>query len=150
MNPLRANFTELYERHLCRHSQFGINVIHLISLVGTYWALYSFAYGLFESVWLPTGLAASYLAVLACNLPIRVFLVTVAFLGIFFALLSSLPLLPVWVYPLTLYPFYKIQAWSHWICDRAFDMTEFDKKYPKGFARFCAFWRSCLPPSGWS
>jgi hypothetical protein len=136
MNPLRANFAELYERHLCRHSQFGINVIHLISLVGTYWALYGLALALFGSVWLLVGLASLYLGVLAFNVPGRVFLLCLAFLGLFLALLLALPLFPFWVYPLTLYPFYKIQAWSHRIYDRAFDMTEFNKKYSKGIALF--------------
>src|SRR5262245_25725630 len=134
MNPLRANFAELYQRHLCRHSQFGINVIHLLSLIGTYWALYGFALAVLGSVWPLVGLAGLYLCVLAFNVPGRVFLVSVVFMACFFALLLALPTLPFWVYPLTLYPFYKIQAWSHLIYDRAFDMTEFDKKYPKGLA----------------
>ena len=42
MNVLSADFQELYERHLCRHSQFGINVAHLACVVGTYLAYFVF------------------------------------------------------------------------------------------------------------
>src|SRR5262245_19672714 len=100
MNPLRANIAELYERQLCRHSQFGINVIHLISLVGTYGALNGFALAVFGSVWLLVGLASLYLGVLAFNVPGRVFLLTAAFLALFLGAVCALPLLPFWVYPL--------------------------------------------------
>lgn len=136
MNPLRANFAELYQRHLCRHSQFGINVIHLVSVIGTYWALYGCALVLLGSIWLLLGLSAAYLVILAFNMPARLFLLTLVCVGLFFVMLFMLPPLPFWVYPLTIYPFYKLQAWSHRIYDRAYDMTEFNKKYPKGFALF--------------
>ena len=39
MNPFRVNFQELYARHLCRHSQYGINVIHVAAVFGIYLAL---------------------------------------------------------------------------------------------------------------
>jgi hypothetical protein len=136
MNPLRADFAELYQRHLCRHSQYGNNVIHFICVIGTYWALYGCALSLGVPIGVLLGVATVYAAILAFNLPLRVFLVTLVFLGLFFAALVYLPVLPFWVYLLTIYPFYKVQSWSHRIYDRAFDMTEFDKKYPKGFALF--------------
>jgi hypothetical protein len=136
MNPLHANFSELFERHLCRHSQFGINVIHLASVLGTYWALYSCAFVLLGTIAPLVALAAIYLGVLALNAPVRVFLVTLTFVGLFFGFVLYLPPLPFWVYPLTLYPFYKVQAWSHLLYSRATDMTAFNKKYPKGFALF--------------
>jgi hypothetical protein len=136
MNPLHANFAELYQRHMCRHSQFGINVLHLISLIGTYWALYGFIYSLFPSVWLLAGLATIYMGVLAFNLPIRVFLVTLAFIGLFLVGFFALPVLPFWVYPIALLPFYELQQVSHRFYDKAFDMTEFNQKYPKGRALF--------------
>jgi hypothetical protein len=134
MNPLRANFAELYQRHLCRHSQFGINVIHLLSLVGIYWCLYSLVYSLLETVWPLVGLAALYLVIVACNVPFRVFGLTGVFAALLIGLVLAVPPLPFWVYLLPLYPLYKIQIWSHRLYDRAYDMTEFNKKYPKGFA----------------
>jgi hypothetical protein len=136
MNPLRANFAELYERHLCRHSQFGINVNHFISLVGTYWALYGCAFALLGSIWPLVPPAAFYLGILAFNVPWRVFFVCVLFMAFFFAMLLTLPVLPFWVYLLTLYPFYLLQQWGHRIWDRAHDMTEFNRKYAKGKALF--------------
>ena len=102
MNLLRVNFQELYERHLCRHSQYGINVIHLATVIGTYLALFGIAAWLFESWWVVPAIALPYLAVLAFNIPFRVLAVTLVFLGLFFALffmlffpLPSSPLLPV-------------------------------------------------------
>src|SRR5262245_42825795 len=136
MNPLRANFAELYQRHLCRHSQFGINVIHLLSLVGIYWCLYSLAYSLLETVWPLVALVVLYLGVVAFNVPFRVFVLTAVFASLLLGLVVAVPLLPFWVYLLPLYPLYKIQIWSHRLYDRALDMTEINKKYPKGFALF--------------
>ena len=136
MNPLHANFAELYQRHLCRHSQFGINVIHLISLLATYWALYSCAFSLLGTIWPLLAVAALYMGILAVNVPIRVFILTLLFVALFFAVLFALPTLPFYVYLLTLYPFYKLQAVSHRFYDKAYDMTEFNQKYPKGVALF--------------
>jgi hypothetical protein len=136
MNPLRANFAELYQRHLCRHSQFGINVIHLLSLVGIYWCLYSIAYSLLETVWPLAAVAAVYLGVVACNVPFRVFALTTVFAALLIGLVVAVPSLPFWVYLLPFYPLYKIQIWSHRLYDRALDMTKFNKKYAKGFALF--------------
>lgn len=156
MNILSVNFQELYERHLCRHSQFGINVIHLAALVGTYLSLYGIAYGLLqllgyvlagggipydpvESKGVLVAIAIPYLMVLAPNIPGRVFLVTVVFLGLFFGAFFALPQLPtwaIWVYPVGIIIFYKIQAWSHKIYNKETDMTGFDKKYHKGFNLF--------------
>jgi hypothetical protein len=136
MNPLRANFSELYERHLCRHSQYGINVIHFISLLGTYWALYGFALSLIGSIWPLLGLGALYAAILAFNVPVRVLLLSVLCLTLFFVALAALPVLPFYIYPLTIYPFYKLQAVSHRFYAKAYDMTYFNQKYPKSFSLF--------------
>ena len=40
MRLLLVEFNELFERHLCRHSQFGINVLHLIALFAIWYAVY--------------------------------------------------------------------------------------------------------------
>jgi hypothetical protein len=134
-----ANFQELYERHLCRHSQFGINVGHLAGVVGTYLALYAMLYLVTGSAWVVLAVAGTYLAVLAFNLPLRVFLVTAVFLTLFFAGFFQLPLLGwawAWVYPAAVLVLYQIQVVSHRIFTKERDMTDFNKKYPKGFALF--------------
>jgi hypothetical protein len=46
MSLLRVEFNELYARHLCRHSQLGINVIHLIALFAIWYAVYGLLYWL--------------------------------------------------------------------------------------------------------
>jgi hypothetical protein len=156
MNVWSVNFRELYERHLCRHSQFGINVIHLAAVVGTYLALYGIlfglvqglghvlasaglAYGLLESKWVLVPITVPYLVILAVNIPVRLFLATVMFLGLFFVAFVALPQLPIWAiwaYLVGIVVFYKIQAWSHQIYNKEKDMTEFNKKYEKGFHLF--------------
>src|SRR5262249_2194887 len=97
MNPLSANFQELYQRHLCRHSQYGINVIHLATVLGTYLALFAIVHQLSGSWWLLLAIPVPYLAVVMPNLPLRVSVVVIAFLGLFFALYFAVPELPIWL-----------------------------------------------------
>jgi len=136
MNPLKVNFPELYDRHLCRHSQFGINVIHILAVLGIYFCLYAIVYRLTGLTWPLLAAAGVHLAILALNLPLRVLGGTLAFLAVVVALVIALPTLPAWAYALAIYPFYKIQAWSHKVYNVERDMTEFNKKYQKGFALF--------------
>jgi hypothetical protein len=136
MNVLSVDFRELYQRHLCRHSQFGINVVHLLSLVGTYLALCGIVYALVNSKWVLLGIAVPYLAVLAFNLPVRVLVANVAFLALFFATFFALPGLSVWVYLPAIVVFYLVQLYSHKVFTRETDMTEFNQKYKKGLALF--------------
>lgn len=136
MNLFKVNFSELYDRHLCRHSQFGINVIHILAVLGIYLCLYGIVYRLVGSEWPLLGAAGIHLAVLAFNVPLRVLGFTAAFLAVVLALVLSLPPLPSWSYALAIYPFYKIQAWSHKVYNAARDMTEFNEKYRKGFVLF--------------
>ncbi len=148
MNPLSADFKELYQRHLCRHSQFGINVEHLFCVIGTYLALYGLlcwaAFALLPAeyaLWAPAAFALPYLGVLAPNLPRRVFVVALVFMALFFAVFfalvwAGLPTWPVWIYPLAVLVFYKLQAWSHKVYSKESDMTYFNKKYPRGAALF--------------
>ena len=134
-----VDFQELYERHLCRHSQFGNNVVHLACLVGMYFALYGIVYALVPApwgTWIIIGIAISYLVQLAANVPVRVFLVITAFLALFFAALFAMPKLDWWWYAVAVVVFYKLQSWSHWVFTKEKDMTEFDKKYQKGPALF--------------
>jgi hypothetical protein len=136
MNVLSANFRELYERHLCRHSQFGINVIHLACVIGTYLSLYGLLRCLVPSEWAVLAVALPYLSVLAFNVPFRVLVANVLFLAAFFAALFALPVLDWWWYVLAIVVLYKVQNWSHKLYPKERDMTEFNKKYPKGFALF--------------
>ena len=129
---INVEFPELYARHLCRHSQFGINVAHLAALWGTWYAVYALLQGLFHVEWLPIALAAAYLAVVALNAPLRVCIATALFLAVFVATVLWLPELPFWVYLLMIPLFYELQSWSHKVFTVETDMTEFNARYPKG------------------
>jgi hypothetical protein len=129
---LRVDFRDLYERHLCRHSQFGINAAHLAALFGVWYGVYAFLYWLTRAEWLPVALAAAYLALVALNAPLRVIVATALFLALLVAAVLRLPALPWWADLLMVPVFYKLQAWSHKLFTAERDMTEFNKRYPKG------------------
>jgi hypothetical protein len=135
MNPLRANFRELYQRHLCRHSQYGLNVNHLIAVAGTYLALVGLIHWL-GGWWALAAVTVPYLAVLAANVPPRVFAVLLAFLAALFGLFAALPDVPVWIYPIVIVVCYKAQQWGHKVYTVEWDMTAFNQKYKKGLALF--------------
>jgi len=132
LSPARVDFADLYARHLCRHSQFGLNVTHLAALFGVWFGAYGFIHSLVRVDWLPVVLAAAYLALVAVHAPLRVTLATAAFLALFVAAVLGLPELPLWAYALMVPVCYKLQSWSHKLFTAATDMTEFDKRYPKG------------------
>jgi hypothetical protein len=136
MNMLHVNFQELYERHLCRHSQWGLNVQHLVSVAGIYLSLLGIIYSLLPWEWLLVGLALPYLAILVLNVPARVFAVTVVVVALLYAALFSMPELPWWIFAIAIVVFHRLQVWSHRIFSAEKDMTEFDQKYKKGFALF--------------
>jgi hypothetical protein len=136
MNVLRIDFQELYRRHLCRHSQFGINVVHVVSVLGTYVALYGLVSALAASEWMLLAIIVPYLTILAFNIPLRVFLLNALFVGLLLLACLRMPPLPFWCYLLLIILFYKLQAWSHKIYTRETDMTEFDEKYRKGARLF--------------
>jgi hypothetical protein len=136
MSLLHVDFAELYARHLCRHSQFGINVVHLASLFGTWFGVYGIVYALARVEWLPVALAAAYGALVALNAPPRACVATAVFLAIFLTALLWLPELPIWAYVVMIPLFYKVQSWSHKVWTVETDMTEFNKKYHKGIVLF--------------
>jgi hypothetical protein len=139
MSLVWIEFDELFARHLCRHSQFGINVAHLAALFGVWYAVYAAAYALTGTPWVPAALAVSYFAVLAPFTPVRVLAVLALFLGMLVASVVFVPALPAWAFWVYLLPiplFYKLQAWSHKVWNVERDMTEFDKKYTKGSVLF--------------
>jgi hypothetical protein len=135
MNPFNVNFSELYQRHLCRHSQYGNNVVHLATEIGTYAGVFSLARKMVEPPWLFL-VPVPYFLVLAFQVPMRVLLVCIAFVALFLAVLLSLPELPIWLSLGLIVICYFVQNWSHKLYDKAADMTEFHKKYPKGPALF--------------
>jgi hypothetical protein len=136
MSLWRVDFPDLYARHLCRHSQFGINVVHLISLFGLWFGVYATAYRLVGESWLPVVLALAYLGLVAVNAPVRVCVATAVFLVVFVSAILWLPELPIWVYLLMIPVFYKVQSWSHKVWTISNDMTEFNQRFPKGFVLF--------------
>jgi hypothetical protein len=144
MNLFKVNFQELYERHLCRHSQYGINVIHIAAVLGIYLALAGIIRCLGGPGWLLLGIILAHLAIVASNVPVRVLLGNALFMTLFFGVVLLLPKPGTWllsllwfaVYIVAIPLFYRIQAWSHKIYNVERDMTEFNKKYRKGFVLF--------------
>ena len=142
MNILRVSFRELYERHSCRHSQYGINVIHIAAVFGIYLALAGIVAGIVHffggSSWLLLSIILLHLAIVALNVPVRVLAGCLLFMALFFTGVLYLPTKWEWmcVYVLAIPLLYKIQAWSHKVYNIARDMTEFNKKYKKGFLLF--------------
>jgi hypothetical protein len=132
----RVDFPDLYARHLCRHSQFGINVAHLAALFGIWYAVYGVVYWLVRTEWVLVALAAIYLAALVPNVPARVLAATGLFTALLLAAVLGLPQPPVWVYLVLIPVCYKLQAWSHKLFNVERDMTEFNRKYPKGLVLF--------------
>jgi hypothetical protein len=136
-----VDFDELYARHLGRHSQFGINVAHVLALYGLWYGVYAAVDQAARHLGVPTTLpilalmAAVYLAVVSLNAPLRVLLATGVFLAVFVASVWALPTLPAWSIALLLLmvpAFYKFQSTNHKIWTAAADMTEFNMRFPPG------------------
>jgi hypothetical protein len=136
MNLFVVEFNELYARHLCRHSQLGINVVHLLALLGIWYAIYGLLYWLVGVEWVLAIPALAYLGALAVNVPVRVLAASVFFLATIVAVVIWLPQPPFWVYLIVIPVLYKVQSWSHRFYTIETDMTEFNKKYSKGFVLF--------------
>jgi len=135
MNVFRVDFDELYRRHLRRHSQFGLNVLHFIAVLGVYFALYGIAFALPGANWIVGGLLGAYCLVLAANVPIRVFLVNSAVVGGLlagFLQVRELWTIPVWAFVVIMLASHRFQLFQHKVYNRELDMTEFNSKYRKG------------------
>ena len=130
MSLLDVEFEELYQRHLCRHSQFGINVIHLIALFGTWYSVYGIIYWLIPSPWTMVVLGVSFLVMVVSNLPILVFVTTIIFVTGVCTLVYYASLPWYWSYLVIFLLSYKIPQWSHKIYQIENDMTKFNQKYP--------------------
>jgi len=134
MNMLRVNFQELYERHLRRHSQYGINVVHLATVIGSYYALFSLAAWLVDAPWVLLAIPVPYFVMLALIVPVRVLAACAVFVAVFFALFFAVPPLLFWLCPVLLVVCHLVQNWSHKVWDLERDMSEFQTKYQKGWA----------------
>jgi len=131
----RIDFDEMYDRHLCRHGQFGINVLHLLSVVITYVAVIKLISQIPRAEWILGTAWISYNLLLAVNLRAGMLLLAnlglAALVGISL-LIPPLPLWLVWVYPLAILASHRFQLWSHKVYTDHKDMSRFQKKYPKG------------------
>lgn len=132
MSFVRVDFQELYHRHLCRHSQFGINVLHLVAVVGIYLALYGIVFSAPGATWIVAVGLVSYTLLLMPNLPFRLWLVNVLGVLLLLAMFLLLPKFPWWVYVLLIVAWHRFQIWNHRIYDKQHDMSEFADKYKKG------------------
>ncbi len=136
-----VDFDELYARHLGRHSQFGINVAHVLALYGLWFGVYAALdqaarqLGALTTLPILAAMAAAYLAVVGLNAPLRVIAATAAVLAVFVASVLAVPTLPAWsiVGFIAMVPaFYKFQSWNHKIWTSAADMSEFNRRFPPG------------------
>jgi hypothetical protein len=136
LNLFKVQFQELYDRHLCRHSQFGINVNHLVSVVGSYLGVFGVLAWVAGSPWPLLPIPVAFLVLLAFNVPLRVFVASTLFVALFFTLFLWLPPMPIWLSLALIVLCHYLQNWGHRIWKRELDMTTFNKKYKKGLALF--------------
>ncbi|MBS0265955.1 MAG: hypothetical protein JSS02_28750 [Planctomycetes bacterium] len=146
MNMWQVDFHELYRRHLCRHSAWGLNFYHFVAVLGVYTSLFGLA---LQSAFQPIGqgfvaaVLAAYFMTLACNVPAKVFMVT---LLVVFAVLAAVlfvpgflgrrDILPAWGHLLLLVTWHRCQVFQHRFYPDTADMSAFEARYKKGFALF--------------
>jgi hypothetical protein len=142
MNILRIEFHELYQRHLCRHGQLGVNLWHVIAVCGIYFSIYSLAVILIRAL-LPDStqiertlllvlLSLPWLVILARNIPAAVMVLTLACTGLLIAAAVLTPSAPVWLHLLLIPAWHRVQLMSHKPSAPHRDMSAFDEKYIKG------------------
>jgi hypothetical protein len=136
MRALFVEFDELYARHLCRHSQFGINVAHIVALFVIWYAIYGLLYWMTGIEWTLAIPVVIYVAALAANVPFRILAATALFVALIIATVLLLPQPPFWVFLVMIPLAYKLQAWSHRFHTMEMDMTDFNRKYRKGRVLF--------------
>src|SRR5262249_27417681 len=91
MKMVRINFPDLYQRPVCRHSQYGINVIHLATVIGSYLALFWIAdwsiawcpVSETDRRWLLLAIPVPYFVVLAINVSARLLTACLLFVAAF-------------------------------------------------------------------
>ncbi|HWB07633.1 MAG TPA: hypothetical protein VG826_00210 [Pirellulales bacterium] len=136
MNLLKVDFDELYRRHLCRHSQFGINVLHLTAVIGIYFSLFGIGFALPAAEWVVGGVLTVYFLLLVANIPFRVWIATVLTIGLVLGAFLAIPRISVWIYVVMIVAWHRFQVWNHRVYDRSHPMDAFTEKYRKGFLLF--------------
>jgi len=142
MNIFRINFDDLYRRHLCRHGHFGINVLHLVAVVGTYVAVFGIVHGVLAATSQPTpmpilvALTLPWYVTVISNVPLRVSAATGLFVAALLAVFNYLPEIPVWIWVVLIFAMHQFQQYSHRLYHMHKDMSEFEGRYPKGRKRF--------------
>lgn len=146
LSILKIDFDELYRRHLCRHGQFGLNVLHLISVYGVYFSVFALVVALIQLAFPGLSSAASavailalsgpYLCLLLLNIPVPVLLLTL--LSVIVLTVSALAVIsiPIWAHLLLIVFWHRFQIWSHRYYTEHRDMSEFETKYRKGIRLF--------------
>ncbi len=142
LSILRVNFDELFRRHLCRHSEFGINVLHILSVWGVYFSLLVIEFRLLQWL-LPTAPTSQlvlvmllslvpWLTVVAVNVPVTVLLVTASMVFVL-CLPAAWQPIPAWVHVILLPLWHQLQLVSHRFYTVHRDMSEFASRYRKGW-----------------
>lgn len=146
MNILRINFDELYQRHLCRHSQFGINLWHVLSVYGVYFSFYSLVAFVIrallpnctptESGLLLLLLSLPYLVILVRNTPASVMLLTLVSTALLIMCAVLTPGIPFWLHLILIPAWHRVQLISHKHYTLHRDISAFEDKYRKGKTLF--------------
>lgn len=142
----KASFSELYSRHLCRHGEFGINVLHLIAVYGIYLSIYSLV-GRVVMILLPdsdlltqsialTVASLPYVILMLKNLPWYVLLIVLLSVASLIPAGAALSSVPWWLHLILIPAWHRLQLWSHKVYRREEDMFQFAQKYPKGATLF--------------
>lgn len=142
MSILKINFEDLFQRHLCRHSEFGINILHLISVYGVYFsllALVSTAMRMIipnSSVLMQASMTLAttipYLIVLAMNVPVFILMATIVSLFLLAIPAAFASFIPWPIHLILIVAWHRVQLVSHKRYTVAKDMTEFNQRYRKG------------------
>ena len=142
MNLFRINFDEIYRRHLCRHGHFGINILHLLAVVGIYISIFGLVGAVIQRIdaaherEILLGLTLPWFLVVAFNVPVRVTVATGLFVLLLLAGYNALPAVPFWAWIILIFVMHRFQQWSHSVYHMHRDMSEFSQKYRKGFVLF--------------
>lgn len=138
MNLFRIDFQEVYERHLCRHGHFGINVLHLIVVLVIYIAIFGLVGAVVDGiapdnrVLILLGLTLPWFILVLMNCPLRVSCATAVIVLMLLGLYAVLPRVPVWVWPVLIFAMHHFQQYSHRIYPMRRNMDRYAEKYRKG------------------
>ncbi len=143
MRITQVQFSELYRRHLCRHSEIGLNVLHLIAVLGVYFSIAGIisAIALILIPGVPPLTAGAialipYTILILVYVPIGTASLNLAAIGLVAGLEQTCPWLPSWGHILLIVFWHRVQLWSHHFYTESFDLSPFSEKYRKGFKLF--------------